>query len=78
MNPESYVPVLLFNIRGMGSDAVAAHLSSKGICVRSGWHCSPLAHRFLGSEGGVRISIGESNTHDEARELVRALTSLAE
>ena len=78
MNPESYFPVLLFNSRGMGSDAVAAHLSSKGICVRSGWHCSPLAHRFLGSEGGVRISIGESNTHDEARELVRALTSLAE
>ena len=75
---ESYVPVLLFNIRGMGSDAVAGQLSSKGICVRSGWHCSPLAHRFLGSEGGVRVSIGGSNTLDEARELVRAVASLAE
>lgn len=79
-NPDSmtdgYVPVILFNVEGMGSDAVAAYLASKGICVRSGWHCSPLAHNFLGSHGGVRISIGRSNTLGEAKELVCQLKAL--
>ena len=79
-NPDSsidgYVPVILFNVEGMGSDAVASYLSSKGICVRSGWHCSPLAHDYLGSHGGVRISIGGDNTLDEAKELLAQLEAL--
>lgn len=73
---QGFVPVLLFNIHGMGSDAVAGYLASNGICVRSGWHCSPLAHNYLQSGGGVRVSIGPDNTIEEAKELIHMLEAL--
>ena len=55
---------LLFNINGIPSDEVGRILSEHGICVRTGFHCSPLAHRALGTDasGGVRISFGAFNT----------------
>lgn len=66
-NFECYVPVLLFNKKGEPCEAVAARLNEKGIAVRAGYHCAPLAHIALGSikTGGVRISLGRSNTAKE-------------
>lgn len=56
--------VLLFNIKGMPADAVGEMLSSDGFCLRSGYHCSPLAHKALGTPdgGALRIGFGAFNT----------------
>ena len=53
-----YTPVISFNVKKMPSEAVAAQLSEKGICVRAGLQCAPLAHKKIGTidRGTVRIS----------------------
>ncbi|MBR4286210.1 MAG: aminotransferase class V-fold PLP-dependent enzyme [Clostridia bacterium] len=55
---NNYAPVLSFNIEGKHSESVSAILDKHGIAVRGGFHCSPLAHNFMGTKqtGTVRIS----------------------
>ena len=52
------VPILSFNVENMHSEEVAEKLSDFDIAVRAGLHCSPLAHKKLGTieSGTVRIS----------------------
>jgi len=52
------VPVLSFNVNGVNSEVVSEYLSQNGVCVRAGYHCSPLAHKSMGTieYGAVRIS----------------------
>ncbi len=59
--------ILLFNIRNMPASAVANALDAQGICVRSGFHCAPTAHKYLatGPDGAVRASFGAFNTMKE-------------
>ena len=42
-------------------------LDRRGICVRSGYHCAPEAHRSLGTfdEGSLRFSPGWATTEQE-------------
>ncbi|PKM62614.1 MAG: hypothetical protein CVU97_04470 [Firmicutes bacterium HGW-Firmicutes-21] len=74
-NLVDYVPVLLFNKRNVASEETAARLNEKGIAVRAGYHCAPLAHTALGTikNGGVRISLGRSNTAEEVYFLLSVL-----
>ena len=67
--------VLLFNINGISCDEVGEILSKNNVCVRTGYHCAPLAHRALGTygTGGVRISFGVFNTLSHI-ELLASLT----
>ncbi len=55
---NAYAPVLSFNIEGMHSEKVSAILDRHSVAVRGGFHCSPLAHDFMGTKqtGAVRIS----------------------
>jgi len=71
--------VLLFNIDGMPSPAVGEALAQRGICVRAGFHCAPLAHRALGTggSGAVRASFGLSNSPGDARALADAVSEIA-
>jgi cysteine desulfurase family protein len=64
--------IVAFNISGIPSERVADLLDHHGICVRGGLHCSPLAHRSLGTSdsGIVRISAGAFTSLEEA-DLVR-------
>jgi selenocysteine lyase/cysteine desulfurase len=50
--------VLSLRIKGMDCDEAAALLSGQGICLRSGLHCAPLAHRSAGTldTGTLRLS----------------------
>ena len=59
--------ILLFNLKGVPSDELGAHLAERGFCLRTGYHCSPLAHKTLGTpEGGaVRMSFSVFNTEGE-------------
>ncbi len=78
--PEARGAVMLFNMEGVSSETVGRYLSQKGICVRSGYHCSALGHKALGTEGigAVRVSFGIFNTVNDVELLVRALKELRE
>ena len=73
--PTYHGSVLLFNHRRSPAAEVGRLLASQGICVRTGLHCAPLAHRALSTpEGGaVRVSLGRYNTLAEMDALWRAL-----
>lgn len=60
-------PILLFNVNGKTSEEVATALDFAGICVRSGYHCAPLAHKRIGTPpgGAVRLSVGVRNTEND-------------
>ena len=61
-------------------DVLTAALDGRGICVRGGLHCAPLAHAALGTieSGTVRISFSYFNTCKEidrfAKEFFSCLT----
>ena len=62
--------ILLFNIEGVHPSDVGRLLDEKGICVRTGFHCSPLAHKTLGTgeDGAVRISFSHFNSLSDVEE----------
>ena len=53
-------------------------LNNFGVCVRSGLHCSPLAHRKLKTDknGLVRASFGAFNTENDVLDFCRAATEI--
>ncbi len=75
-DPERQTAVVSINVDGMSSSEVGFQLDRNfDICVRTGLHCAPSAHRTIGSfpQGTVRISMGASTTMDEVGELLEAL-----
>ncbi|MGL4687221.1 MAG: aminotransferase class V-fold PLP-dependent enzyme, partial [Fusobacteriaceae bacterium] len=61
-------PVVSLNIEGIASSELSNILDEEfAIITRSGLHCAPLIHEFLGTEktGTVRFSFGYFNTIDE-------------
>ena len=72
------MPIISFNIAGKSSEQVAADLASRGICVRGGYHCTPLAHTHFGTidSGTVRVSPGYFNTEAECYKFVNVVKNL--
>lgn len=72
------MPIISFNIAGKSSEQVASDLASKGICVRGGYHCTPLAHTHFGTidSGTVRVSPGYFNTEAECYKFVNVVKNL--
>lgn len=66
---------LLINHKTLPSEEAAGLLAAKGLMLRGGFHCAPLAHRWLGTEesGALRLSPGPFNT---ARQMDHALNIL--
>ena len=65
---REHLPVISFNVKDLPPAAVALALDQKaGICGRAGLHCSPSAHRVIGTEqrGTLRFSFGPFNTAEE-------------
>lgn len=77
--PEYEGGILLMNVRGYSPEAVGRALNEDGICVRSGYHCSALGHRTLGTlgEGAVRVSFGPSNRRWEIERLWQSVRRLS-
>lgn len=75
---EEYTPVLSFNIKDMSSGNVAKILNKNGIAVRSGFQCSALAHRHLGTTigGTVRISPSLYNNKKEIERMIFLLKNI--
>ena len=76
-----FVPVLGFNVRGMQSEEVGEVLAKRNIAVRCGFHCAPLVHHKMGTDGetpggAVRVSPGAFTTDRDITELIRTVYSL--
>lgn len=58
---------LSFRRKDMDCETLAEALAARGICVRAGLHCAPLAHKSAGTlhTGTVRASVGYFNTMQE-------------
>ena len=59
----------------MDAEALGAALAERGIAVRAGLHCAPLAHRTAGTlnTGTVRLSFSHWNTREEVDRLLEAV-----
>lgn len=72
--------VVSIGVEGYFSGDVGTILDDEyGICVRTGYHCSPIVHDFIDSlqyNGTVRISLSYFNQKKEIDCLVEALKSL--
>jgi selenocysteine lyase/cysteine desulfurase len=70
---------VLFNINGKNSEDTAMALSSDGICVRAGLHCSPLSHKALGTidTGAVRASASHLNSGQDIDSFISKINALA-
>ena len=67
--------IVLFNIKGVSAQKTGYELDRRGICVRSGLHCAPLAHETIGTPdgGAVRVSFGPFSTMEDVTGFCNAL-----
>jgi selenocysteine lyase/cysteine desulfurase len=78
--PSKCVSILSCKFDGFTSDEAARLLADKGVSVRSGLHCAPLAHKQIGSfpEGLIRFSISCFTDDEDFTVLKDALTYIGE
>ena len=59
-------------------EALGQALGERGIAVRAGLHCAPLAHRSAGTlgSGTVRISFSDFNTPEEVSRMVSVVREI--
>jgi selenocysteine lyase/cysteine desulfurase len=75
-DPAHMCAVVSLNVGELDSSELAYLLDSKfDIQVRPGLHCTPLAHKTIGTgeRGAVRFSFSVFNTEDEVDEALEAL-----
>lgn len=80
-NPkQQYVGIVSCLIDGISSDSAASIFDRCGISVRTGLHCAPLAHQFLGTypAGTVRFSVGYFTNDSDFAQLREALDYIEE
>ena len=79
-DPTLGIGVVSVVFDGYSSDNIGQILSELDIAVRSGLHCAPDAHRFLGTfpSGSVRFSVGYFNTNEDFAQLKEALDYIYE
>jgi len=78
--PADGVGIASLNVEGMPCATVARLIDDEwGVMTRAGLHCSPAAHRSLGTapDGTVRLSWGHDTTEGDIDTAVEALRSVA-
>ncbi|SFP12499.1 cysteine desulfurase family protein [Oscillibacter sp. PC13] len=70
--------VVSFTAAGHDVEALAAALGERGVAIRAGLHCAPLAHRTAGTleSGTVRLSFSDFNTREEVYQFLTILREL--
>lgn len=73
--PKDSIGIVSCNFEGYASDSIGQVLNRYGIAVRTGLHCAPMAHKFLGTfpAGTVRFSVGYFNSPQDFERLSEAL-----
>jgi len=78
-NIENILGIISLNVENYSPSDVGSILNDEyGVCVRTGYHCSPFVHEFIGSldkAGTVRISFGAFSESSEVDQLIAALKS---
>lgn len=77
---ENYVGIVTCTIKGISSDSASSIFDNGNISVRTGLHCAPLAHKFLGTfpAGTIRFSAGYFTDDDDFKELEELLEYIEE
>ena len=72
---NEYVGIVSCVIDGVSSDSAGSIFSERGIAVRTGLQCAPLAHRFMRTfpAGTIRFSVGYFTSDADYEELESAL-----
>lgn len=72
---REYVGIVSCVIDEISSDSAGSIFAQQGIAVRTGLHCAPLAHQFLGTypAGTIRFSVNFFTSDDDFEELEKAL-----
>ena len=72
-------PIVSINIGDLDSAEVETLLAVREICVRGGFHCAPLAHKALGTDGqgAVRFSFSSFNTEQQVEIAIQAVEEIA-
>lgn len=73
--PANSVGVVSCLFDGYSSDEIGQVLSDNNIAFRSGLHCAPYAHQFIGTfpAGTVRFSVSYFTTNEEFKKLEKVL-----
>ena len=76
--PAAQSGVLSFLVEGMDCEVAGEALGRRGVAVRAGLHCAPLAHRSAGTleVGTVRISVSDFSTRAEMARFLREMARL--
>lgn len=72
---EESIGVVSCLFEGYGSDSIGQILSEQNVAVRTGLHCAPIAHKFIGTfpAGTVRFSVSYFNSDEDFDILEAAL-----
>jgi cysteine desulfurase family protein len=72
---REYVGIVSCVMDEISSDSAGCLFDQQGIAVRTGLHCAPLAHQFLGTypAGTIRFSVNYFTSDEDFEELKRAL-----
>lgn len=75
---RKYVGIVSCLMQGISSDSAGGILAREGISVRTGLHCAPLAHRFLGTypAGTIRFSVSYFTSDEDFAQLQSALNTI--
>lgn len=80
LDAEQQTATVSFNVNGLEPSEVGLRLDDEhGILCRVGLHCSPAAHKTLGTfpEGAVRFGLSAFSTEEEVHVAVNAVGQLA-
>lgn len=77
---RQYVGIISCVIDGISSDIAGQIFAERNIAVRTGLHCAPLAHQFLGTypAGTIRFSVNHFTSDEDFDELEQVLDGIAE
>ena len=74
--PERQSAVLSFRVPGWDSEELGQRLAQRGIALRAGLHCAPLAHESAGTleTGTVRVSVSAFTQRRDIQGFLRELS----
>lgn len=76
---EKIFGIVAFNHKDYSANDIGRILSENDICVRTGFHCAPFVHKFIGTEhigGVVRVSLSYFNSEFDIMELIKCIKEI--
>ena len=76
---DPLLPVISFNIKNLLPSEVGYLLNKEEIYTRVGLHCSPVAHKTIGtySQGTVRVAPGYFTTDEDIERFLEVIRHIA-